>query len=211
MKKILFCLAVAVVTLSCRGGNGECALFGDGSKMTALHAEICSGDATIKEDETVNSADLRLKLFCEITTIKNATYQRSNNGTEFDEWCAKENMGLDPALAGISLTCDSPIANIEAGADLLSVIRPRVVVKDQYDWSLEEWLKILNDGFIVNNNGREISLTPNMTYEFEIAFLPYFVTVAPGDYTFRLTMNFGWETLGNASTYSGTFSNIRIK
>jgi hypothetical protein len=158
---------------------------------------------------------LRLKLFCEITTIEGAIYTKGGSGKHCYKH-VRDNVGLDPELRDVKLTCNLPIANIAAGEDLISIIRPRVTVKNQYDWSVEEWKSVLNNGFISSPSypGSITSgtvLPPNMTYEFEIAPLPYFVTVEEGVYTFTLTMTFGWETLNNATTYSKTFSNIRLK
>ena len=213
MKKILFCLAVVAVSLACDRHDGPCGLNGDGTKVTDLRAEICNGDAAAREGETVASADFGLKLFCEITTIEGTFYTKGGGARGCP---VRENVGLDPELRSITLTCDRPIANIEAGEDLISVIRPRVKLKKRYDWSVEEWKAVLNNGFIsdAHSPGSLIYgtvLPPNMTYEFDIAVFPYFVTVAEGEYTFTVKVNFGWETLGNDTSYSRTFPPVRLR
>ncbi len=202
------------VSLACnRQPDGPCGLFGKGTKMTDLRAEICNGGMTVKEGETVASADIVLKLFCEITTIEGTMYDK---GTPTYDCRPRENVGLDPSFRTITLTCDRPIANIEAGEDLISVIRPRVTLKNQYEWSVGEWTEVLNNGFIPDMHypGSLIYgtvLPPNMTYEFDIAFLPYFVSVAEGEYIFTVRMDFGWDTMGDASFYTRTFPAIRLK
>jgi hypothetical protein len=214
MKKILLCLAAAAAAFSCdRFPDGPCGLNGRGSEMTGLRAEICNGDVAVKEGEIVASASLGLKLFCEITTIEGTFYTKGGTTGGCPE---RENVGLDPELRGITLTCDRSIANIEAGEDLISVIRPRVTLKNRYDWSVDEWKAVLNNGFIpdADSPGSLIYgtvLPPNMTYEFDIAFLPYFITVAEGDYTFTVKMDFGWDTLSNDTSYSRTFPSVRLK
>lgn len=206
MKRIIIRSVLGLVMtaglLSCEKEKEKtCSTYGYGSKITVLHAEMCKNDVAVNGNEVVNSADLRLKLFCEISTIKGATYERTGGNYE----CLhRDNMGLDPCLRDISVTCGQKIANIAPGADLLGVILPRVILKDQYNWSVDEWKKVLNSGHI--DEYRNITLSPGLVYEFEIAFLPYFVTVAEGAYTFTLTMDFGWEWQDTAYTYSRNFS-----
>jgi hypothetical protein len=214
MKKLLLCLALAASVLSCdRFPDGPCGLNGRGSMVTDLRAEICNGDVAAKEGEIVASANIRLKLFCEITTIEGTFYTKGGSARGCQE---RENVGLDPELRSITLVCDRPIANIAAGDDLISIIRPRVTLKNRYDWSVGEWKDVLNNGFIPDPNhpGSLIYgtvLPPNMTYEFDIAFLPYFITVEQGDYTFTVKMDFGWDTLGNYTSYSRTFPPVSLK
>ncbi|MDR2913090.1 MAG: hypothetical protein LBV38_07390 [Alistipes sp.] len=214
MRKILLYLVAAATTLSCNNSpDGPCVSYGKGTKVTDLRAELCDGDVAIEGLSPLASADLRLKLFCEISTIEGAMYTKGS--TDYD--CTpRENVGLDPTLRGITLTCDRPIANIEAGEDLISVIRPRVTVKGRYDWSVEEWVSVLNNGFIPDANypGSLIHgtvLPPDMTYEFDIELFPYFVTVTEGEYSFTLRMDFGWDTMGDDYSYTETFTGIRLK
>jgi hypothetical protein len=214
MKKILFCLALTAAALSCdRFPDGPCGLNGRGSAMTGLRVEICNGDVPVKQGETVSSANMVVKLLCEITTIEGTFYTK---GGTYGGCPERENVGLDPEFRGITLTCDRTIANIEAGDDLIAVLRPRVKLKNRGDWSIEEWKGVLNNGFISDpgSPGSLIHgtvLPPNMTYEFDIALLPYFVTVAEGDYIFTVKIDLGWDTLGNNSVYTRTFPAVHLK
>ncbi len=215
MKKIILSLAVAMVATACGNDDG---VRWFATKMNIRRAELCADNVAIGMRQIVSSKDLKIKLFCDFSYINVSSYSDDDgNNYRFHH----NNHGLDQNLRHITVTCDKTIANIKAGEDLISIMGARVHLENIYDWSIEEWLEVLNSGDNSYNYGgyyvERFSIVPSLLYEFDIAFLPYYVTVAEDDYVFTLTMNFGgrWDHATQTDiydfSYTRTFPSVRLK
>jgi hypothetical protein len=190
--------------------------YGYAIEMENEKAELAVNDLVVDAGDVVASANLRLKLFC------NFVYFDRGNGlgayppalaTEKCVWIEPD--GLNTKITDISVTCDKTIANIEAGKDLLSIMKPLVYVKGQYELTVPEWIDALNRGYF-DSYARD-TVNVGLTYEFDFALIPYYVTVPEDDYVFTLTMNLGgiWDyqtqSYTYARTYARTFPSIHLK
>lgn len=205
MKKTIFAplvlLAAAGIPLSC---DNECRVHGYFMEIKNRRSELTVNDVAVRAEDIVNSAELRIKFFCELEYIDVGTY------SDDELPCYIKNQGLYVHIAGVSVTCDKAIANIAAGDDLIAIMNPRVYVKNKYDLSVSEWIESFNEGFFHDNFGNNPVLV-DIPYEFDIALLPYYVTVVEGDYIFTLTMTFHINSSRPQATYTHTFPSVRLK
>lgn len=217
MKRITLYLAVAIVATACGQDDG---VRWFSTKMNIQRAELYAYNVAAGTNTAVPSEDLRIKLFCDFTYINVSSYSDDDgNNHRFYH----NNNGLEQYLYNVTVTCDKTIANIEAGEDLISIMGARVHLENIYDWSIEEWLNVLNSGDRApyysggGYYGGRFSIVPLLSYEFDIVFLPYYVTVVEDDYVFTLTMNFGghWDYTTQSNkydfSYTRTFPGVHLK
>ncbi len=188
MRKMFLYLAAAAALISCEAER--CEEHGYFTEMKNTRLELTMNDVSVETGVTVNSADLRLKLLCEFEYVDIGTYPNDYKS----EYCFyRENIGLDGSIKSITVTCDRPIANIEAGEDLISVMNAKIYVKDQYEMTVQEWMDTLNKGYFTSRRGGGVYA--GLPYEFDLALIPYYVTVTEDDYVFTLQIDFysGWK------------------
>jgi hypothetical protein len=168
VKKIMLLMAVAGALFSC-SESVDCSGYTTPSNITISRSELMINNVPVQPDYIVSPADIRLKMFCEFVPSTPDTPQGA-------EECFPINEGLATPLRSISVSCDRTVANIPAGEDLIAIITPRVYTNGSNDLSVPEWIESLNRG----------DFTMYTRYEFDFEFLPYYLTIEEGDYTFTI-------------------------
>jgi hypothetical protein len=202
MKKIVLFLAVAGVLAACEK-EGDCRTHTLVPELKIQRSEFTVNDVTVKPGNVVSSSEIRLKLFSEFVYLLPAT----DANMERDKACSHRSYYPYTPVYGISITCDKPIANIEAGKDLIEIMNPQIHIKGHGDFSVSEWIDSYNRGHFLSGLGGALE---GMLYELDIAFLPYYVSVAEGNYSFTLIITTGYYG-SEKILYSRTFPSVHLK
>lgn len=205
-----FMILTATVATSLFGGcKEECNVYTLSTEMKVRQAEMTVNDIPVASGaEAVKSADIRLKMTCIFSYFDHGTYPEGIT----EDSCGRYETGhMYSPLESVTLTCNRTIANIPAGEDLIAVMSPKIYM-GEVEMTVPAWKNALNEGRFdaVGGPYAYSYLMLGMPYEFDLAFLPYYVSVEPGSYDFTFTVRTGYYN-NYHTLFTRTYTGVNLK